>query len=85
MKFSQMLKILMIKALNSNNGGQRNKIKNCIICLQNKEYNKEAILAKMTSYNYKTKILSNYKTIKLLLLTSNYQKEITTNSSMYTV
>ena len=43
------------------------------------------LLAKVTSYNYKTKILSNYKTIKLLLLTSNYQKEITTNSSTYTV
>ena len=40
------------------------------------------LLAKVTSYNYKTKILSNYKTIKLLLLTSNYQKEITTNSSI---
>ena len=40
------------------------------------------LLAKVTSYNYKTKILSNYKTIKLLLLTSNYQKERTTNSSI---
>ena len=86
MKFSQMLKILMIKALNSNNGGQRNKIKKLYYmhAYKTKSIIKK-LLAKVTSYNYKTKILSNYKTIKLLLLTSNYQKEITTNSSTYTV